>query len=78
MGLEMSDEDWTELRATYLAMCAKVDHQFGRVLEALRKKHIYEDTAVFFLQRSRRLYGRLRAGGKKYKIPLKIPSRAFP
>lgn len=48
MGLEMSDEDWTELRATYLAMCAKVDHQFGRVLEALRKKHIYEDTAVFF------------------------------
>ena len=48
MGLEMTEEDWRELRATYLAMCSEVDFRFGKVLDALRKKGIYDDTAVFF------------------------------
>lgn len=43
-----SEERWTELRATYYGMCARVDHQFGLVLQALRDAGIYEDTAVFF------------------------------
>ncbi len=43
-----SEERWTELRATYLGMCARIDEQFGRVMQALREKGIYEDTAVFF------------------------------
>lgn len=43
-----TEERWQELRATYLGMCARVDHQFGMVLEALREKEIYDDTAVFF------------------------------
>lgn len=38
---------WNELRATYLGMCARVDHQFGMVLDALREAGIYDDTAVF-------------------------------
>ena len=43
------DEDrWTELRATYYGMCARLDHQFGLVMEALREAGIYDDTAVFF------------------------------
>jgi arylsulfatase A-like enzyme len=29
-------------------MCARVDHQFGMVLEALREAGIYDDTAAFF------------------------------
>jgi len=43
-----SEERWTELRATYYAMCARVDHQFGLVMDALREAGIYDETAVFF------------------------------
>ncbi len=45
---EWDEARWTELRATYYGMCARVDHQFGLVLEALREAGIYDDTAVFF------------------------------
>ena len=37
-GLEQyTEEDWDELRAVYLGMCMKVDAQFGRILDALKK-----------------------------------------
>ncbi len=39
---------WTELRATYYGMCARVDHQLGLVLQALREAGLYDDTAMFF------------------------------
>jgi len=35
-----------EIRATYLAMCAKVDNQVGLLLQALKDAGIYDDTAV--------------------------------
>lgn len=48
-GLTQWPEDrWTALRATYYAMCARVDHQFGLVLSALREAGLYDDAAVFF------------------------------
>ena len=43
-----TEDRWTELRATYYGMCARVDHQFGMILDALREVGIYDDTAVFF------------------------------
>ena len=43
-----NEERWTELRATYYGMCARVDHQFGMVMEALREEGIYDESAVFF------------------------------
>jgi arylsulfatase A-like enzyme len=43
-----TEERWTELRATYYGMCARVDHQFGLLMEALRRAGMYDDTAVFF------------------------------
>lgn len=43
-----SEDRWTELRATYLGMCARVDDQFGRICEALRSRGIYDDTGIFF------------------------------
>lgn len=43
-----TEDRWTELRAAYYGMCARVDHQFGMVLEALRDAGIYDDTAIFF------------------------------
>ena len=42
------DEDrWRELRATYYGMCARVDHQYGLLLDALREADTYDETAVF-------------------------------
>lgn len=41
-----SEERWRELRATYLGMCMRVDHQIGLVLQALRATGRYDDTAV--------------------------------
>ena len=43
-----SEAKWTELRAVYYAMCARVDEQFGRVCDALRRSGMYDDTAVVF------------------------------
>lgn len=43
-----TEERFTELRATYYGMCARVDHQFGMVVKALKDKGIYDDTAIFF------------------------------
>jgi len=41
-------ERWRELRATYYGMCARVDYQFGILVDALREAGIYDDTAIFF------------------------------
>ena len=43
-----TEDRWTELRATYYGMCARVDHQFGLLVEALREAGVYDDTAIFF------------------------------
>ncbi len=42
-----TEERWTELRAVYYGMCARLDHQFGLLMQALREAGIYDDTAVF-------------------------------
>jgi arylsulfatase A-like enzyme len=43
-----NEERWTELRAVYYGMCARVDDQFGLVVQALKEAGIYVDTAIFF------------------------------
>lgn len=40
-------EQWKELRATYYGMCSRIDHQLGLLIQALKEKGIYEDTAIF-------------------------------
>jgi arylsulfatase A-like enzyme len=42
-----TEERWDELRATYFGMCARVDHQFGLVMEALKEAGLYDDAAIF-------------------------------
>lgn len=41
------EQRWAELRRMYYAMCARVDHQFGLVMQALKDAGIYDDSAVF-------------------------------
>jgi len=43
-----TEERWTELRATYYGMCARVDHQFGLLMKALKEAGLYDDAAIFF------------------------------
>jgi arylsulfatase A-like enzyme len=44
---DLAEETWDELRGTYYGMCSRLDHQFGLILQALRRKGIYDDTAIF-------------------------------
>ncbi len=47
-GLDGWDEArWRELRAVYYAMCARVDHQWGLLVAALREAGCYDQTALF-------------------------------
>ena len=46
---DWGEEQFDELRATYLGMCMKVDHFFGEIVSALKEKGIYDDTLIVFL-----------------------------
>ena len=45
---EWTEDRWDELRATYYGMCSRLDYQFGLLLDELKKKNVYDDTAIFF------------------------------
>ncbi|TFH05520.1 MAG: DUF4976 domain-containing protein, partial [Spirochaetales bacterium] len=45
---DYSEQEWTELRATYLGMCARIDDQLGMVIQALKDRSLYDETALFF------------------------------
>ncbi len=48
LGMDGWTEDrWRELRAVYAGMCARVDHQYGLLLDALREAGQYDETACF-------------------------------
>lgn len=42
-----SEERFTELRATYLAMVSRFDHQFGMICDKLKEHDFYDDTSIF-------------------------------
>lgn len=42
-----NEEKFDELRATYYGMCARVDFQFGQIINALKKQGLYDNTAIF-------------------------------
>lgn len=42
-------DQWRELRAVYLAQCAKVDAMIKMVCDTLKEAGIYEDSAIFIL-----------------------------
>lgn len=42
-----SEERWSELRAVYYGMCSRLDHQFEMLVEALKERGFYDDSAIF-------------------------------
>lgn len=45
---DYTEDDWTELRATYLGMCRKVDDMFRDLCQALKDAGEYDNSAIFF------------------------------
>jgi arylsulfatase A-like enzyme len=43
---EWTRERWEELRAVYLGMCARIDHQIGMIIDVLKEEGIYDQTAL--------------------------------
>lgn len=44
-----TETQWNELRAVYLAQCAKVDTIFGMICNALKEAGLYDESCIFFL-----------------------------
>ena len=44
-----SEDKWRELRAVYLGMCARVDYQFGLLIEKLKQNDLYDNSLIVFL-----------------------------
>lgn len=42
-----SEERFNELRATYLAMVSRFDHQFGLIVDKLKETNLYDDSSIF-------------------------------
>ncbi|MCG3180251.1 MAG: Multifunctional alkaline phosphatase superfamily protein [Phycisphaerae bacterium] len=42
-----SDQQWRELRGTYYGMCSRQDHLLGRLIDALKRRGLWDDTALF-------------------------------
>jgi len=43
-----TEKRFTELRATYYGMCNRIDHQLGLVVDALKDRGFYDESALFF------------------------------
>jgi len=43
---ELTDDEWREIRALYFAMTRRVDHQLGQVVEALKARDLWDETAL--------------------------------
>ncbi len=46
---DYTEERFNEIRRVYLAMCAKVDDQLGRIIDTLKNEGIYDDTAIIVI-----------------------------
>ncbi|HHV10825.1 MAG TPA: sulfatase-like hydrolase/transferase [Clostridiales bacterium] len=45
----ITEEEWNELRAVYLAQCSMVDEMVGMVCDALKEAGEYDNSAIFIL-----------------------------
>lgn len=45
---QLTEEDWNEIRATYLGMCMKTDMLFRKLVDALKEAGEYDNSAIFF------------------------------
>ena len=46
---ELTDNEWREIRSIYFAMTSRVDHQLGQVVDKLKERKLWDETALFVL-----------------------------
>jgi len=46
---ELTEDQWREVKRVYYGMCTKVDAYFGRIVDALKERGIYDDTLLIFM-----------------------------
>lgn len=44
----ITEEMWRDVKRIYYAMCSKVDGLFGKIVEALKERNLYDDTWILF------------------------------
>ena len=44
---DWGDENFIEVRATYLAMVSRFDYQFGLIKQKLKEKNLYDESSIF-------------------------------
>ena len=47
--MDVSSEEWMDIKRIYYAMCTKVDDLFGQVVTAIKEKGIYDNTIIIFM-----------------------------
>ena len=46
---QLADSEWKAIRTVYAAMCMRLDHQAGMILDSLKDSGCYDNTAFFFI-----------------------------
>ena len=54
---DLSDSDWQKITTCYLAQMSYLDHEMGRILQALKDEGCYDDTIVVYLADHGRMLG---------------------
>ena len=54
---DLSDGDWQKITTCYLAQLSYLDHEMGRILQALKDAGCYDDTIVVYLADHGRMLG---------------------
>lgn len=45
---QLTEEDWNDIRSTYLGMCMKTDALFAKLVQGLKDAGEYDNSAIFF------------------------------
>ncbi|RED44843.1 alkaline phosphatase family protein [Aestuariispira insulae] len=75
---DLTEEDFQQIKATYLALITEVDHHIGRLVQSLKEKGIYEDTTIILTSDhgeqmgDHGLLGKASIFEKSFHIPLMI------
>ncbi|MFP4058758.1 MAG: sulfatase [Candidatus Brocadiia bacterium] len=73
---QVSEQEWLECRAYYLAMCSLVDFHCGRIVEALREEDLFDDTLIVFFSDhgdARGDHGIVGKGPTNYDCIVRVP-----
>ena len=75
---DLNDKDIRNIKSVYFGMCAEVDDNIGKIIQALKETKYYENTMIIFTSDHGEMLGENKQWGKSgwwdssYRIPLII------